>query len=59
MVTSSPTRTEYKVIVAPTRDGWRYIVQMRRSRKHAWQDFPPYRSFTTRAEAEDYVETLT
>lgn len=58
MTTALTTRTEYKVIIAPTRDGWRYVLQMRRSRKHPWTDFPPYRAFTTRAEAEQYLETL-
>lgn len=54
----SPDKTAYKVIVAPTRDGWRFVVQMRRSARHAWADFPPYRTFDTRAQAEDYVEEL-
>lgn len=51
-------RTEYKVIVAPTRDGWRYVPQMRRGAHKAWRDFPPYRQFTSRAEAEQYWEGL-
>lgn len=55
---TTATRTEYKVIVAPTREGWRYVPQMRRTPRHPWQDFPPYRNFTTRDEAEEYVEGL-
>lgn len=50
--------TEYKVIVAPTRDGWRYVPQMRRGAHKAWTDFPPYRQFTSRAEAKQYLEGL-
>lgn len=54
----SPERAQYKVIVSPTREGWRYVVQMRRSTKHPWTDFAPFRSFTSRAEAERYLTEL-
>ncbi len=57
MTAALATRTEYKVIVAPTRDGWRYVPQMRRGSR-PWTDFPPYRQFTSRAEAEQYLEGL-
>jgi hypothetical protein len=58
MTAALAARTEYKVIVAPTRDGWRYVLQMRRGAHKAWTDFPPYRQFASRAEAEQYLETL-
>lgn len=58
MTAALAARTEYKVIVAPTGDGWRYVPQMRRGSHKAWTDFPPYRQFTSRAEAEQYLEGL-
>ena len=51
-------REEYKVVVSPTREGWRYVVQVRRVGKGAWKDLPPYRTFTTRDAAGEYVESL-
>lgn len=59
MTTALTARIEYKVIVAPTMNGWRYVVQMRRGSHKPWTDFAPFRSFTSRAEAERYIDELT
>ena len=48
-------RAQYKVVMQPTREGWRYTVQMRRTPRHAWTGFAPFRSFTSRSEAEAYL----
>jgi hypothetical protein len=52
---TSPERTQYKVVVQPTREGWRYVVQMRRSIKHPWTDFAPFRMFNSHVQAETYL----
>lgn len=54
----APDKCEYKVIVSPTREGWKYVVQMRRTPRHAWADFAPFRTFNTRAQAEAYAAEM-